>query len=324
VRICDLKLRIEGSELEPRVRQFEREIRDVGLALVPTVYLADEWLCPDGETAVGVPFYLAHPRLKSLEFRMMFEIEGGTPSWCLRLLRHEAGHAFDHAYKLSRRESWRRVFGSRRAPYNPYFYLVDPESTRFVRNVPDNYGQCHPDEDFAETFAVWLNPNSQWRARYKGWPAMRKLLYVDRIMKELKGKPAPRRKPRVQAAARTLRSTLRSYYERKFRLYQLEDLSFAARQLRTIFRVSRAENHRVPASAFLRKYRRTLIDSVVAWSGERESQVERVVDILVEMCDELNLVRRDPPDVTLIRTGTFVTTLVVNRLRGHSYRTPKP
>lgn len=321
VRICDLRLRIEDSDLAPRLRQLGDELAHQGLAPMPTVYLADEWMCPDGEAAVGVPFYLAHPRLKALEFRMMFEVEGGTPHWCMRLLRHESGHALDHVYKLSRQPAWKRVFGSPRAPYNPYFYLVDPESRRFVRNVPDNYAQCHPVEDFAETFAIWLSPGSQWRTRYRGWPAMRKLLYVDRTMRALRGRKSPRRRrPVLDRDARTLRSTLRSYYERKFRLYQQGDLSFAARQLRSIFRVSRAANHREPASQFLRKYRRPLIRAIAEWTGERPTQVESVVDVLSEMCDARKLVLRDSVDATVLRVSTFVTTLVVNRLRSHSYR----
>lgn len=324
MRICDLRLRIEGSELEPRIRQLQEELAEREIPVRPFCYLADEWLSPDGEAAIGIPFYLAHPRLKALEFRMMFEVEGGTPTWCMRLLRHEAGHAVDHAFGISRRAEFRRAFGSPHAPYNPYFYYVDPESKRFVRNVPDDYAQSHPLEDFAETFAVWLNPGSQWRTRYKGWPAIRKLLFVDRLVTDLRRRRQPARKPVLQSDARSLQSTLRTYYRRKFRLYQVGDLSLASRQLRTIFRESRAVQPKEPASAFLRKYRRKLVDSIVAWSGERATQVAGVIDILADLCDRHRLVLRDPPDASLLAVSTFVTTLVVNRLRSYSYRVSKP
>jgi len=323
-RICDLKLRIAGTELEPRVAQLREELSAQGLAPQPACYLADEWLSPDGEPAIGIPFYLAHPRLKALEFRMMFEVEGGTTTSCMRLLRHEAGHALDHAHGISKLPEFRRVFGTLRVPYNPYFYYVDSESKRFVRNVPDNYAQCHPIEDFAESFAVWLNPGSQWRTRYRGWPAMKKLLFVDRVAKRIAGKRPRRRSIALQAEARTLRSTLRSYYQRKFRLYQRGDLSFAARQLREIFRPTRAAEPDGTASAFLRKYRRRLVDAVTGFSGEKESQVERVVDLLIGLCDEHRLVLRDGADTTLVNASTFISTLVVNRLRSHSYRVSRP
>jgi hypothetical protein len=306
------------------VAQLHEELEAKGLPLRPLCYLSDEWQSPDGQAAIGIPFYLAHPRLKALEFRMMFEVEGGTPNWCMRLLRHEAGHAYDHAYHLSRRDDWKRAFGSPRTRYSPYFYQVDPESKQHVRNVPDNYAQCHPVEDFAETFAVWLAPNAHWKTRYQGWPAMRKLRYVDRLMREVSTRRPPRRKPRVHAEARSMQSTLKSYYERKFRLYQLGDLSFAARQLRDIFRTSRSAELRDPASGLIRRYKKRLVHSIAEWSGERSSQVEKVVVALARLCDEARLVVRDPTDETLVRVSTFITTLVVNRQRGYSYKPSRP
>ena len=98
VRICDLGVSIEGSELEPRLRQFLDDLALRGVALRPDCYLGDEWFSPEGACAIAIPFYLAHPRLKALELRQMLEVEGGTAEWCQMLLRHECGHAIDHAY----------------------------------------------------------------------------------------------------------------------------------------------------------------------------------------------------------------------------------
>jgi hypothetical protein len=320
VRICDLGVSLRGTVLEGRIARLHRELEDRGLALRPRCYLADEWMCPDGETAIGIPFFLAHPRLQSLEFRMMFEVEGGSPSWCMRLLRHEAGHAFDHAYRLHRRPDWRRVFGSPNVQYNPYFYPIDPVSRNHVRNVPDNYAQSHPFEDFAETFAVWLNPASQWRTRYAGWPAMRKLRCVDRIMREIARRSPPRRKPRLPSRASLLQSTLRSYYERKFRLYQLGDLSFCVRELRTMFGASRGKKPARTAAALIRRHKRVIVDSVSEWSGDRSRHVSQVVASLARLCDENRLVVRDDPSAALVRFSTYVAALIVNRLRAHTYR----
>ncbi len=324
VRLCDLAVRIRGSEVEPRIRQLYQELEERGLRLRPVCFLADEWLCPDGQAAIGIPFYLAHPRLKSLEFRMMFEVEGGTPSWCMKLLRHEAGHAFDHAYGLSRREDWRRVFGSPRRRYNPYLYMVDPHSKRHVRNLPDNYAQCHPSEDFAETFAVWLNPASQWRTRYEGWPAMRKLRYVDRVLREIVDRPAPRRRAQLQNEIGAMQSTLWTYYRRKHRLYQIGDLAFAARDLKKIFRVSRADPPADPASAFIRRHKRALVESIAAWTGARPHPVSRLVAGLARLCDEHGLAIKDGAPETLVRLSTYAATLMVNRLRTWSSRVSMP
>src|SRR5438552_4072195 len=117
VRICDLGVGIEGSELEPRLRQFKDELALRGVALRPDCYLGDEWFSPEGACAIAIPFYLAHPRLKALELRLMLEVEGGTAEWCQMLLRHECGHAIDHAHKFSSRGDWQTVFGSPETEY---------------------------------------------------------------------------------------------------------------------------------------------------------------------------------------------------------------
>jgi hypothetical protein len=124
MRICDLGVRIEGSELEARVSQLHEELGARGVNLRLDCYLGDEWFSPDGVPAIAIPFYLAHPRLKALELRQMMEVEGGTPEWCQQLLRHECGHAVDHAYRISSRRQWQKILprrsrsGWRRRPNN--------------------------------------------------------------------------------------------------------------------------------------------------------------------------------------------------------------
>lgn len=324
LRICDLNVRIEGTDLAGRVRQLERELQSKGLKLKPACFLSDEWLSPGGQAAIGIPFFLTHPRLKALENRMMFEVEGSGAAWCLKLLRHEAGHAFDHAYGLTRHEDWKNVFGSPRTKYQPYYYEIDPQSRDFVVNVPDNYAQAHPVEDFAETFAVWLNPTSAWRDRYVGTPALKKLRYVDRLMRDVKARPVPHRTPNLGPEARTIQSTLHSYYERKLRLFPLGDPTATERALKQIFRPSRAAEPTNPASDFIRTHKRPLVDAIAGWSGERRNQVARVVASLAQLCNTHRLVLRESEERTLVTFSTFATTLIVNRLRTHSYRVTGP
>src|SRR5579863_1041720 len=210
LRICDLGVRIPSSELEPRVGQLYQELSGRGVQLRPDCYLGDEWFSPEGMAAIAIPFYLAHPRLKSLESHQMLEVEGGTADWCQRLLRHECGHAVDHAYKFSSAREWQQVFGSPEAEYTPETYRPHPYSKSFVRHLPNWYAQAHPDEDFAETFAVWLaTPPDEWRERYRGWKAIEKLEYVHALMQEARlqnANPTPRiRKRRRISEARNLR-----------------------------------------------------------------------------------------------------------------------
>src|SRR3954463_7610596 len=187
LRLSALPLKLEGTVVETRIDQLKRELGERGLNFPLHFYLSDEWFTPDGEMSMAVPFYLAHPRLERLEKAQMLAVEGGEHEWCMRILRHEAGHVIDNAYKLRLGKNRRRLFGSPAQPY-PEFYDPRPYSKSFVLHLDPWYAQSHPDEDFAETFAVWLTPESNWMTRYAGWPAIKKLEYMDELMRSLVGK----------------------------------------------------------------------------------------------------------------------------------------
>lgn len=219
-RICDLPLKIAGTPLESEVRRLYRNLASAGLEhFRPVVYLGDEWFSPEGVSAIAVPFYLADTRLRSLEAALRRDVEGGTPEWCRKLLRHEAGHAFDHAYEISRSRKWRKrwlaIFGDPGTPYAPESYRIDPGSRNFVRHLPDHYAQAHPDEDFAETFAVCVTPHLDWRRRYKGCPVvLQKLQFMTELLRFYGVKrPKETEGPNFYQASR-LRRTLGQHYKK--------------------------------------------------------------------------------------------------------------
>src|ERR671919_1696007 len=187
LHIADLPIQIAGSVVEGRIKELTNELECCELKFPIHFYLSEEWFTPDGHASMAVPFYLAHPRLERLEKSQMLEVEGGEHEWCMRILRHEAGHVIDNAYKLRLRQQRRKMFGSSAKPY-PEFYDPRPYSKSFVLHLDPWYAQSHPDEDFAETFAVWLTPESNWQSRYAGWRAIRKLEYMDSLMQSLVGK----------------------------------------------------------------------------------------------------------------------------------------
>ena len=120
---------------------------------------------------------------------MMLEVEGGTPEWFMKLIRHEAAHAYSYAYQLPKKKKWQRTFGLTSREETPAFYRPRPYSRSYVVHLDDWYAQSHPDEDFAETFAVWLTPGSGLAGAIPGWKALEKLEYVDELMRSLAGKP---------------------------------------------------------------------------------------------------------------------------------------
>ena len=202
LRICDLRLDLRRSPLQRYVRRLYNELDGRGIRFRPHVWLSEEWFSPDGVPGIAVPFYLAHPRLMRLERKMTREVEGGNVNWLMRILRHEAGHAIDSAYRLRRRAHWRALFGPASGPYRAR-YRARPASRHHVQHLGEWYAQSHPTEDFAETFAVWLAPRSGWQRRYASWPALRKLRFVQQLAGEFGRRSPAGALPRAHRAARS-------------------------------------------------------------------------------------------------------------------------
>jgi hypothetical protein len=305
LRLSELELKIEGSDLEERIAELGKELEAQGLQFRPHFWLADEWFCPDGVPGIAIPFYLAHPRLRRLELTQMLEIEGGTREWCMMILRHEAGHAIENAYKLRQRPKRQAIFGKSSEPY-PDSYAPKPYSRSFVVHLDSWYAQSHPDEDFAETFAVWLTPDSNWRERYKGWPALRKLEYVDGLMQELAGKPAKVTSRRRIDPLERLRKTLGEHYAEKRAHYGVDYPNVYDRDLRRLF--SDAPEHaKAPAAArFLRGIRREVRRKVARWTGSYQYTIDQVLEHMIERAGDLGLHLRDTPE----RTATEFTVLL--------------
>ena len=289
VRLRDLGVSIEGSWLGPQVDQLRRELLDRALVLQPHIWLSDEWFSPLGIPGFAAPFYLAHPRLMRLERSQMLDLEGGTHGECMRILRHETGHAIQHAYRLHHRRRWRYLFGSSAQPY-PDQYRPNPASKQHVQHLRLWYAQSHPDEDFAETFAVWMRPRRRWRARYAAWPiALRKLEYVDELMAEVGGQPPSVTSHAVVAPLHRISTTLGAHYEARRRRYVIEVPNTYDRDLLRLFSRDPAHRDHESAAVFLRRHRATIRQLVARWSGEYQITLDAVLSDMIVRCRELKL-----------------------------------
>ncbi len=318
LQMSQLPLTIQGT-LASRTDQLRQEISERGLNLPVHFYLADEWFTPDGSIAIAIPFYLAHPRFEKLEEAQMFEVEGGEHEWCMRILRHEAGHAIDNAFKLRLKRQRREIFGSHREPY-PEFYTPKPYSKSFVLHLDAWYAQSHPDEDFAETFAVWLTPNSEWRQRYAGWKALPKLEYMDALMTSLRGQP-----PRVQTVdeidpLRKIRRTLRQHYRNKRRHYGVDHPHFYDRDLRRLFSADPEFADRITAAQFIARHRRHVRRVVADWTGIYQYTIDQVLEDMIGRCRELKLRLAMPEEQARQAFTVLLTVQTMNHLHSGGHR----
>lgn len=318
-RICDLGLTIEDTILEERIARLYDDLEYRGLRFRPHCWLSDEWFSPDGVPGIAIPFYLAHPRLAALERKQMLEVEGGTENWCLQILRHEAGHAFDTAYRLHRRERYRKTFGKYTAPY-PEAYRPKPYSKNYVLHLEPYYAQAHPAEDFAETFAVWLKPRSNWRANYEQWPVIKKLEYVDELMQEIgDARPLVTSREHVEPV-RTLRTTLGEHYAKKRKLYGINLPNLYDQHLRRLFSDAPEFAKQPSAAVFLRRHRGELRKTVAHWTGEYQYLIDQVLEEMIFRCRELNLRLNHPVEQTQRDALVLVTVQTMNYVHGGHHR----
>lgn len=313
-KISQLGLKLEGSRLQPLIQQLYDELSQKSLSFHPPCHLGDEWFVPVGIPAIFIPFFLVHDRLRQLEKKIILEVEGENPEWFMKLIRHEAAHAYAYAYQVYRKRKWQCTFGRTSAEETPSFYRPRPYSRSFVVHLDDWYAQSHPDEDFAETFAVWLTPGLDWRTRYKDWRALEKLEYVEELMQSLAGKPAqPLPEYRV-ADHDCLNVKLRAYYAKKRKEYEHSFPDFYDNDLRQLFDAGVDVEGRVKASAYLRRHRRELEDAVCKWSNENKYRVNRLLSRLIDRCDQLGLHIKAYDPKQNLHVAAYITTLVMNHL----------
>jgi hypothetical protein len=309
-RISDLGLSIEGTPVERLANQLYEELAARGLAFRPPVYLSDQWGCPDGTPLIGVPFYLADERLAKIEEEQSVEVEGEQDA--MRYMRHEAGHAFNYAYRLYDRADWRQTFGPYSRPYRDR-YRANPFSRDYVRHILGWYAQKHPDEDFAETFAVWLTPGRDWRREYAGWPALAKLEYMDAVLKEV-----GHLQPEVPALTpddlpvEEMHYTVGEHYQSAEESIPIEDERHFDGDLRTLFATADDAPRGEAAGAFVRRHRKEIVGRIAYWTGESTTVVRAFVDFVAQRVETLDLRVRGLEASTLIELTAFGTAVMMN------------
>lgn len=311
-RIKDLKLHLSGTLLERFISQLYEELEAKGISLRPQCYLSDQWGCPSGVPVIGIPFYLADANLLQIEDALGAGAENERD--IMMYLRHEAGHAFNYAYKLYDSEEWRKIFGDYSKPYVDS-YKPHPFSRKYVVHISGWYAQKHPDEDFAETFAVWLTPGSNWPERYKGWSALKKLQYVDQI-----GEKVGRLPPMVTIDERDMdveqmEETVLDHYRQRM-LEEKIDTSIGDKLDQDLLALFEGEGiGTTAADTLVRAERQSLIHAVTQYSGVSRGVVKSLLDHQLERIAALKLsIHRDKAREYMTRLTALLTALAMNFL----------
>lgn len=281
MRICDLKLTLKNSRVEHLTQKLLHELKRKKLLFRPHFWISDEWFTPDGIPGIAIPFYLIHPRLLRLEQKMVVEAEGSTSTWCMKLLRHEAGHAIDNAFGLRRIKRRQQLFGLSGTKY-PDSYAPKPYSKNYVAHLDSWYAQAHPDEDWAESFAVWLAPHSGWKKKYAKWPAIKKLNMVNEIMEEIQNTKPKIKNKYVVRPCDEITQTLKSYYKEKRKKVGMDQPIFFSADLYKIFSASPEDKRNIKASRFIRSYRKEICVQVARWTGQYQYNVSQMLDEIID------------------------------------------
>lgn len=308
-RISELGLAIAGSRVERLVTRLHAELAERGVTFRPPVYLSDQWGCPDGTPLIGVPFYLADERLERIEAEHSGAIEGDEEA--MRYLRHEAGHAVNYAFRLHEREEFGELFGDYARPYDEH-YAADPLSRDHVRHILAWYAQKHPDEDFAETFAVWLTPERDWREEYAGWGALRKLQWVDVVMREVSSlAPDAPALTEDDLPVDAMNWTVGEHYADDERLPIGDARQFDA-DLRRVFASRTDAPAGEEASGFLRRHEGELVVRISYWAGVGPTVVRTLVRALADRAAALRLHVAGLEAATLIELTAFGTAVAMH------------
>lgn len=320
-KMCDLGLSIKKSPIQEKIKTLNKELESKGLKFRPLCYLGDEWFSPDGVPVISIPFYMAHPRLQAIENSMMLEVEGGGDEEFMKLLRHECAHAIGHAFNLTSRKEWQRIFGNPEKSYQE-FYRYKPYSKAFVHHLKGHYAQAHPEEDYAETFAVWLNPASDWKNMYHNWPAIHKLNYINKLMNSLKNRECKIPYSPLSYQIKNLTRTLAKHYQIRKKLYEQNSEEYFDQDLKKIFLDSKKGSSGRTAAGFLRKNRADIESSVSLWTQEKKFTIKRLQSQLIKRAQYLSLYMPNNEEQAKTNFIVYFTALISNYLHTSHFKKP--
>ena len=288
LKFCDLDLSIEGSRIEPLVDQLYKELKQKKIHFRPEVYIAEDWFSFDGVPGIAVPFYVVNNRLAKIQKKLLLDAEGYNKKDCMKLLRHEAGHAIDNAFYLRKSKSRQKLFGLSSTPY-PNEYSPHAYSRKYVIHLNLWYAQAHPDEDWAESFALWLTPRSNWRKKYQKWPAIKKLQLVNELMKEIAYKSPLVKIQEQPGNIKKNRRKLKTFYKNKIDELSLSRSFSMVPLIAGLFSTDSKYKNKKLAAQFIKQERKPIRNMVARWTGLHKYTINEILEDIILNCQEEKL-----------------------------------
>ncbi len=293
--VRDLKLKIKGSILETCIEKAQEDARKCGVELEPKFYLSDGYGCIEGTTIIGLGFWDADKTIREIlrETKDIYRDEGDI----LRLIKHEIGHAFCYAHKLYRLKEFREIFKVEGHFFQTYpesnRYCWNPWSTDYVNPEGDFYAQKHPDDDFAETFAIYIDPEESWQERYPPQHGVfRKIQFIRRVIRNY-----GRKKVYLNGTAKSLhipveeiKKTVGEFFRISPRRYLFNADGYIDPELKSIFRVAgRIQKPTLPSCNLINRHRHFIEKTVVAQSRISDPRVVR--EIIAKVATRLKVLK---------------------------------
>ena len=179
----------------------------------------------------------------------------------------------------------------------------------------------HPDEDFAETFAVWLTPRSGWRRRYHYWPALAKLKFVDGLMRRIRKRKPRRTGGKLIHPIEEMTMPLAEHYGQRAERFRAAAQGFVDDRLRVVFpRFS--GNSAIAAKDLLKKNHKGLLERLTRWLSLDKDEAEAILQKLEDRAAALRLkvAARDETerlfDIAAMATALAVEFAYCGRLMG--------
>jgi hypothetical protein len=335
--INKLGLAIKGTLIDEAISRVREDMVRVGITqLSPYFYLSNAYGCVAGTTNIAVGFYDCNEYLRQLNKEIRNWLY--DPADILQIMRHEVGHAFCYAYKLYRTKEFRHLFKVKGHFFNTYREHLGSRpnawSADFVNPAGDYYAQKHPDEDFAETFSVWLTPEMDWQGQFRSKPgALKKLSYVERIVADFGRQDTLLNNSgsnTLDMPVEQLSMTVAQFWGAKTAqmiTYRRRATGYVDADLRELFQGPprnlpphrfRREYRR--AGRFLRSYKRLLINRVSYWVGADDFVVSDLIDKLaVRARATERFVKVADFEKKLIEVTAYLTTLCRNYQDAEQY-----